>query len=89
MVVTVDGFGNIITNIDAELMTPLTPPEVTVAGRSLVVRRSYADGSPGEVFALVNAFGVVEIARAQKSAADHLGVGRGAPVIIRRRFHRD
>jgi S-adenosylmethionine hydrolase len=32
--------------------------------------------------ALINAFSVVEIARAEQSAADGLGIGRGAPVTV-------
>jgi S-adenosylmethionine hydrolase len=32
---------------------------------------------------LINSFGVLEIARAEGSAADALGLGRGAPVIVR------
>jgi hypothetical protein len=34
---------------------------------------------------LVNSFGVVEIARAEQSAAEGLGLSRGAPVIVRDR----
>jgi hypothetical protein len=34
------------------------------------------------LLALVNSFGVVEIARAERSAAEALGLGRGAPVIV-------
>ena len=34
---------------------------------------------------LVNSFGVVEIARAQESAAEGLGLSRGAPVVVRDR----
>ena len=39
--------------------------------------------SPGEYLALVNSFGVIEIARAEQSAAEGLGLGRGAPVTVR------
>jgi S-adenosylmethionine hydrolase len=37
---------------------------------------------PGDFLALINSFGVVEIARAEQSAAEALGLGRGAPVTI-------
>ena len=37
---------------------------------------------PGEFLALVNSFGVVEIARAEQSAAEGLGLSRGAPVTV-------
>jgi S-adenosylmethionine hydrolase len=38
---------------------------------------------PGDYLALVNSFGVIEIARAEQSAADGLGLSRGAPVTVR------
>lgn len=84
LVVTVDGFGNVITNVDATELKEAGKLEVLIAGRRVPVRRSYGDGRPGELVALVNAFGVLEIARAQGSAADALGVGRGAPIIVER-----
>jgi S-adenosylmethionine hydrolase len=37
---------------------------------------------PGELLALINSFGVVEIARAEGSATEALGLGRGAPIIV-------
>jgi hypothetical protein len=40
------------------------------------------DVRPGEYLALVNSFGVVEIARAERSAAEGLGIARGAPVSV-------
>jgi hypothetical protein len=46
------------------------------------LRRTYGDVRPGEFLALVNSFGVIEIARAEQSAAEALGLGRGAPVTI-------
>jgi S-adenosylmethionine hydrolase len=49
------------------------------------LRRTYGDVRPGEYLALVNSFGVVELARAEQSAAEGLGLGRGAPVVISNR----
>jgi S-adenosylmethionine hydrolase len=37
---------------------------------------------PGDYLGLINSFGVVEVARAEGSAADGLGVDRGAPVVV-------
>lgn len=82
VVVTVDHFGNLITNIDSRHLGGLTQPAVRVAGRELPLRRTYSDVRPGEYLALVNSFGVVEIARAERSAADGLGLDRGAPVVV-------
>jgi hypothetical protein len=81
-VVTVDHFGNLISNIDARLVAALPHPAVRVAGRELPLRRTYSDVRPGEYLALVNSFGVLEIARAERSAAEGLGIDRGAPVVV-------
>jgi S-adenosylmethionine hydrolase len=46
------------------------------------LRRTYGHVQPGDNLALVNSFGVVEVARAEQSAAEGLGLGRGAPVVV-------
>jgi hypothetical protein len=82
VVVAVDHFGNLITNIDGGLLTRFRAAEVLAAGRRLGLRRTYGDSLPGELLALINSFGILEIARAEGSAADLLGVSRGAPVTV-------
>lgn len=82
VVVTVDHFGNLITNIEATSFAGFSSPEVRTGGHVFPVRRTYGDVSPGDYLALVNSFGVLEIARAEQSAADGLGIGRGAPVQV-------
>jgi S-adenosylmethionine hydrolase len=82
VIITIDHFGNLITNIDAELIRAFPAPVVRTGGHSLPLRRTYGDVRPGEFLALVNSFGVIEIARAEQSAAEALGLGRGAPVTI-------
>jgi len=82
VIITIDHFGNLITNIDADLIRSFTAPVVRTGGHSLPLRRTYGDVRPGEFLALVNSFGVIEIARAEQSAAEALGLGRGAPVTI-------
>ena len=82
VIITIDHFGNLITNIDADLIRGFPAPVVRTGGRSLPLRRTYGDVRPGEFLALVNSFGVIEIARAEQSAAEALGLGRGAPVTI-------
>lgn len=82
-VVTLDHFGNLITNIEETELGAFNEPEVHVAGHRLPLRTAYGNVPPGEFLALINSFGVVEIARAEGSAADGLGLGRGAPVIMR------
>jgi S-adenosylmethionine hydrolase len=81
-VVTIDHFGNLVTDIDARHLGGLPHPVVRVAGRELPVRRTYSDVRPGDYLALVNSFGVLEIARAERSAAEGLGLARGAPVVV-------
>ena len=83
VVITVDHFGNLITNIDAELIEPLRNPRVHAGNHTFPLLRTYGDTQPGQYLALVNSFGVIEIARAEQSAADGLGLGRGAPVSVR------
>jgi S-adenosyl-L-methionine hydrolase (adenosine-forming) len=84
-VVTVDRFGNLLTNIDRRHLLGIAQPVVRVAGRDLPLRRTYSDVRPGEYLALVNSFAVVEVARAEGSAADGLGVARGAPITVSRK----
>ncbi|MEZ5562126.1 MAG: SAM-dependent chlorinase/fluorinase [Gammaproteobacteria bacterium] len=81
-VVAIDGFGNLITNIDAGLLSRLRKAEVLAGGRRMGLCRTYGETQPGEFLALVNSFGVLEIARAEGNAADGLGLGRGAPVTV-------
>lgn len=84
-IITIDHFGNLITNIDAALIERFRFPLVHAANRAFPLLRTYADTRPGEYLALVNSFGVIEIARAENSAAEGLGLSRGAPVIVRDR----
>ena len=83
VVVTVDTFGNLISNIDADLIDTFSEPVADIAGHQVPLLKTYGNAQPGEFLALVNSFGVVEIARAEGSAADGLGSARGAPLIIR------
>ena len=81
-VVTVDHFGNLLTNLDASLVAQVTTPVVRAGGQEIELRRTYSDVRPGEYVALINSFGVLEVARAQQSAAEGLGLGRGAPIVV-------
>jgi hypothetical protein len=81
-IVTIDHFGNLISNIDAQHLRTMAHPVVRVGGRELSLRRTYSDVRPGDYLALVNSFGVIEVARAEQSAAQGLGLERGAPVVV-------
>jgi S-adenosyl-L-methionine hydrolase (adenosine-forming) len=81
-VVTIDHFGNLITDIDSERLAGLRDPHVTIAGHIVPYRRTYGEARRGELLALMNAFDALEIAEAQGSAAATLRVERGAPVLV-------
>ena len=82
VVVTIDHFGNLITNIDGGVLAGFRHAVVHAGGHELPLKRTYGDVRPGQFLALVNSFGVLEIARAEQSAAEGLGLGRGAPITV-------
>jgi S-adenosylmethionine hydrolase len=86
VVISIDHFGNLISNIDAPLIERFRLPLVHAGSHSFPLLRTYGDTQPGEYLALINSFGVIEIARAEQSAAEGLGLSRGAPVVVRDRM---
>ena len=82
VVITFDSFGNLITNIDAALLGEIENPVVHIAGHELRLLGTYGQAQPGDYLALINSFGVLEIARAEGNAAQGLGAERGAPVVV-------
>jgi S-adenosyl-L-methionine hydrolase (adenosine-forming) len=81
-VVTVDHFGNLITDIERSALEGLGPVEVGIAGCLLPLKTTYGEAQSGELLALINSFDVLEIARRDGSAQAALGVGRGTPVSV-------
>ena len=81
-IVAIDHFGNLITNIDEKLISDFRRPQVRAGGHRLTLQQTYGRCQPGEFLALINSFRVIEVARAEGSAADGLGLGRGAPVVV-------
>lgn len=81
-IITIDAFGNLISNIDATMIQDFREPVAHIAGRDIATLTTYGRAKPGDFLALVNSFGVVEIAKAEGSAADGLGSERGAPLTI-------
>ncbi len=79
-VIHVDHFGNLITNLAAEKLGGATA--VAIGGRHLPLAGTYGETAPGELLALVGSFGLLEIARHGGSAAQELGLTRGAPVAL-------
>lgn len=82
VIVTIDAFGNLISNIDASLVRSLNNPVAHLAGHDIALKTTYGRAKPGEFLALINSFGVLEIARAEGNAAEGLGTERGAPVSV-------
>lgn len=86
-VVHVDRFGNLITDLGADLTSAiLANPRVTVElGGALVTARahSFADAPPGAPALLRDSSGHLAVAVRDASAAALLGVSRGAEVLAR------
>lgn len=82
VIVTIDTFGNLISNIEAELLQGLREPVASIGGHQIPMLKTYGRARPGDLLALVNSFGVIEVARAEGSAAQSLGAERGAPLAI-------
>jgi len=88
LVLRVDRFGNLITNIDRKTFEKLSsaPLDIKVGSRQVSkVVSTYADANAGEVCALFGSTDHLEIAANGASAAEELGLGRGASVHIARR----
>jgi hypothetical protein len=82
VIITVDTFGNLVSNIDQSLVRLFKSPLVRFAGHHFDLKPTYGNVRPGDYLALVNSFGVIEIARAEGSAAAGLGSERGAPIVL-------
>lgn len=76
-VITVDRFGNAITNL-----VGVRGGAVEVAGRRVSLVRVYADVERGAACALVGSSGLLEIAVRDGSAALELGLARGSEVVL-------
>jgi S-adenosylmethionine hydrolase len=79
-----DHFGNVITDVPAQLLPEPDRLVVEVAGWRIVgLRPTYAATEPGELLALVGSDGLLEIAVREGSAAQELGVKVGDALVIR------
>jgi len=88
VVLKVDRFGNLITNI-----TPLDAPrlfaakagtfKIVVGNREITsIQKAYAEGAPGEVIGILGSMGFLEIAANRGAAAQLTGAGKGTDVTI-------
>jgi S-adenosyl-L-methionine hydrolase (adenosine-forming) len=84
VVMKVDRFGNLLTNVSPQDV-PEGRPFTVACGKANItkVARSYAEGAPGEPFVIVGSSGWYEVS-ANKAAANRLvGAERGAEVVFR------
>ncbi|HEV8360676.1 MAG TPA: SAM-dependent chlorinase/fluorinase [Candidatus Thermoplasmatota archaeon] len=88
-VILVDGFGNCVTNIAAELARKAlregADARVGWAGGEIEapLRRAYAEAPPGEPLLVVGSAGYLEVAMAEGSFAERSGLEVGMQVRIR------
>jgi len=77
-VISIDHFGNLVTNLITR-----RAGVIEIGGTSIAIAHTYGDVASGALIALIGSSGLVEIAVRDGSAADRLGVVRGARVILR------
>jgi S-adenosyl-L-methionine hydrolase (adenosine-forming) len=87
VVLKVDRFGNLITNITPDDIPALFSGEaafkITVGSKEITeIRNAYAEGAPGEVFGILGSMGYLEIVANRAPAAQLTGVGKGAEVSV-------
>jgi len=84
-VICADSFGNLITNITAEILNNLSNPTIRLGERAAVrFVNAYGDVSVGEPLALIGSHGRLEIAIRGGSAEKELNAGKGHPVVVTR-----
>lgn len=88
VVLKVDRFGNLITNVtpqDAPKLFAEQPSafKIVIGSREITdICKTYSEGAPGEVFGILGSMGFLEIAANRGAAAQLLGVGKGTEVNI-------
>ena len=89
VVVRIDRFGNVVTNLDRRSCEKLTEGggalSLTVGGHSIArIVSTYSEMLPGEVGALFGSTDHLECAAHAARAAERLGVTVGSPVELRK-----
>lgn len=87
MVLRIDNFGNLITNVTAKDVPALiaTDGKFTIRvgnGQVQKVLPTFANGTPGEAFGVIGSSGYLEISVNKGNAARTLGAARGAEVTV-------
>jgi len=84
-VIYVDHFGNLVSNVPEDALAAFPRDAVSITIRAVRLRgiaASYAAAAPREPVAVVNSWGLLEIAVREGSARDVLGAGVGDAVEI-------
>jgi hypothetical protein len=85
-VLEIDSFGNLITNITAEMLAGRPTDErvciICNIYETWGIYRAYGDQFEGSFVAVVGSTGRIELALVGDNAAERLGIQRGAPVIL-------
>jgi S-adenosyl-L-methionine hydrolase (adenosine-forming) len=82
-VLHIDRFGNIVTNFHALALAEIGDGRIILtlgAQKVTTLNRTYAEGAPGALFAIVGSSGYLEISANQASAAARIGCEAGAEV---------
>lgn len=88
VVLKVDKFGNLITNVTPEDVPALFGVQpgtfkIVVGNREITnIRSAYAEGAQGEVFGILGSMGYLEIVANRAPAAQITGAGKGSEVSI-------
>ena len=88
VVLKVDRFGNLITNVTPQDAPMLFEPDakgfkIVVGSREITeIHRAYAEGAPGEVIGILGSMGFLEIAANRGAAAQLTGAGKGSDISI-------
>ena len=83
-VMTVDHFGNALTNLSRAHITA-NSSEIHAGGRSLRLLSTYSEAAVGEAFALFDSFDGLELAVRDGHAARTLALSVGSEVVLRER----
>ena len=88
VVLFIDHYGNILTNIPGSELAKIKPGQLlnlTIKGKPVPAPflRTYAEAPDDRPFALINSDGEFEIAISKGSAAKKLGIAPGDPVILK------
>jgi len=87
VVLKVDRFGNLITNVTPEdvpaLFAGKAAFKIVVGSKEITdLHSAYAEGEPGEIFGILGSMGYLEIAANRGAAAQITGAGKGSEVSI-------